>query len=68
MIFKNTIQQKNLKDVNKISNLFRKIVEETELPDLPRTSVSYKIVSIVIPYVDWKKIAELSLQDLKTLT
>ena len=67
MIFKNTIQKENLKDVNKIAGVLKKIVEETELPDLPKTSVSYKIVNKILPFVDWKKIAQDTLEDCKKL-
>ena len=65
MIFRNTIQQKNLKDCKKIADVLRKIVEETEIPDLPQTSISYKIMGKIIQFVDWKKIAVDCLNDLK---
>lgn len=68
MIFKNTIQKENLKDANKIAGVLKKIVEETELPDLPKTSVSYKLISKILPFIDWRKIAEDSLLDSKRMT
>lgn len=65
MIFKNTIQDKNLKDPSKVAPILKKIVEETEIPDLPKTSVSYKLVNKILPYIDWLKIAENSIEDTK---
>lgn len=65
IIFRNKILEKNIKSILAVSKLIRKIVEETELPDLPRTSVSYKIINRILPHVDWIKLAEDSLAELK---
>lgn len=65
MIFRNTIEQKKLDNVKKIAEVLKKIVEETEIPDLPQTSVSYKIVNKILPFIDWVKIAQNSLEDTK---
>lgn len=63
MIFRNAILEKKLKDVFKIAPLLKTIVENTEIPDLPKTSASYKIINKILPHIDWLKIAHDSLED-----
>lgn len=64
IIFRNAILQNKLRDVKRVSKLCEKIVNDTELPDLPRTSVSYKIINKTFQNTDWIYIANKCLQDL----
>jgi hypothetical protein len=65
MIFKNNISEKKLKDPKKVAKLLQQIVSETELPDLPKTSVSYKIIKNLLEHIDWNQMAVECLKDNK---